>query len=297
MILVTSAAGKTGRAVIRKLVARGQAVRAMVRRAEQADAVRAWGANEVTVGDMRSRATVEQAVSGVGAIYFICPAMVPDEFDMARTAMLTARSAKVERFVYHSVLHPHIQALPHHWQKRRVEEHLFEFGLAYTILQPAAYMQNVLAYWDEVVERRCYAVPYSVEARLNLVDIEDVAEAAAIVLTQPDHVFASYELAGPQALSALEIAAALSQQLGWPVRAERMSLQTWQERAHSAQLGSYQVEAWLSLYRYYDRYGLQGNPHVLGWLLGRPPTTFSEFVRRIAEELKQRMSRTKPVSG
>lgn len=297
MILVTSAAGRTGQAVIRKLAARGQPVRAVVRRAEQVEALRALGAQETVVGDIRSRAVMEQASRGVRAVYYICPPMVPDELDMARTAMLAARAAKVEHFVYHSVLHPYIQALPHHQQKLRVEERLLEFGMAYTILRPASYMQNVLAYWDEIVERRRYAVPYSVEARLSLVDLEDVAEAAAIVLTQPGHNAAGYDLAGPQALSARDIAAILSQQLGWPVQAERMSLETWQARAQGAEMGSYRMEALLSTYRTYDRYGLPGNPNVLGWLLGRPPTSFVQFIGRTAEELKLRMSRSRPASG
>ena len=37
-------------------------------------------------------------------------------------------------------------SMPHHWLKMRVEEKLFASGLPFTILQPAAYMQNVLAY-------------------------------------------------------------------------------------------------------------------------------------------------------
>ena len=297
MILVTSAAGRTGQAVLRKLAARGQPVRAIVRRAEQVEAVRLLGAQETIVGDMRARAVMEQAARGVRAIYYICPAMVPDEFDMARTAMLAARAAKVEHFVYHSALHPHIQSLPHHQQKLRVEERLLEFGLAYSVLRPASYMQNVLGHWDEIVEHQCYAVPYRVEARLSLVDVEDVAEVAALVLTQPGHNAANYDLAGPQALSALDIATILSQQLGWPVRAERMSLETWQARAYTPDAGGYRLEALLSTFRYYDRYGLPGNPNVLGWLLGRPPTTFTQFIGRSAEELRLRMSRARPAPG
>lgn len=51
-------------------------------------------------------------------------------------------------------------------------------GQAYTILQPAAYMQNVLAQWDRVMDQGLYAVPYAVETRLGMVDLEDVAQVA-----------------------------------------------------------------------------------------------------------------------
>ena len=34
------------------------------------------------------------------------------------------------------------------------------------------------------------------------------------------------------------------------------------------------------MFRYYDRYGLIGNGNVLGWLLGRRPTSLSQFAAR-----------------
>jgi len=39
-------------------------------------------------------------------------------------------------------------------------------------------------------------------------------------------------------------------------------------------------DAMVRLFDHYGRHGITGNPHVLGWLLGRPPTTFEEYVRR-----------------
>lgn len=62
MILVTGAAGKTGRAVIQALIAREQAVRALVRRSEQGDRLERLGVQEVVVGDMHDQAVVDEAV-------------------------------------------------------------------------------------------------------------------------------------------------------------------------------------------------------------------------------------------
>jgi hypothetical protein len=42
----------------------------------------------------------------------------------------------------------------------------------------------------------------------------------------------------------------------------------------------YPLNALSRMFRYYDHYGLQGNPRVLEWLLERPPTTFRQFVER-----------------
>ena len=280
MILVTGAAGKTGRAVIRALTAKGEAVRALVHRPEQVRPVKEIGAREVVVGDMCVQTTMDEAAQGIQAVYHICPNVSPDEVAIGQAAIVAARSAGVKHFVYHSVLHPQVEAMPHHWRKLRVEEQLFESGLSYTILQPAAYMQNVLAHWDQIIEQGIYPVPYAVETRLSMVDLEDVAEAAAVVLTEPGHVGAIYELVGTKAMSQTEIATILGQHLGLPVRAEAVPLETWERRTRESGLGDYQVEALVKMFRYYQRYGFWGNPRVLGWLLGRPPTTFAAFVER-----------------
>jgi uncharacterized protein YbjT (DUF2867 family) len=280
MILVTGAAGKTGRAVIRALRARGQSIRALVHRPEQAQAIASLGAKEVVAGDMRRQAVMERAASGVRAIYHICPNISPDEGTMGRTVLDAARAAGVELLVYHSVLHPQTEAMPHHWQKLRVEELLFESGLAYTILQPAAYMQNLLAYWEAIVEQGIYRLPYAVETRLGMVDLEDVAAAAAIVLTEPGHAGATYELAGADALSQIEVAHVLARHLGRPVRAQTQSLEEWERGARASGLGDYQVRTLIQMFRYYGQHGFWGNPNVLAWLLARPPATLDAFVER-----------------
>jgi uncharacterized protein YbjT (DUF2867 family) len=164
------------------------------------------GAKEAIVGDMRDEKILRRAASGVRAVYHICPNVSPHEIAIGKAAIAAAQDAGIEQFVFHSVMHPQIEAMAHHWNKLRVEEELFESGLAYTILQPASYMQNVLGGWQAIVERGVYAVPYSVESRMSMVDLEDVAQAAAVVLTEPSHLGATYELVGPEVLTQTEIA-------------------------------------------------------------------------------------------
>jgi uncharacterized protein YbjT (DUF2867 family) len=286
VILVTGAAGKTGRAVIKALAAKGERIRALVHRTQQASAVRDAGAQDVMVGDMRDRAVMDQATSGVHAIYHICSNMSPDEFSIGQVVVRAASVNGVEHVVYHSVLHPQTEAMPHHWQKLRTEELLFESGLAYTILQPAAYMQNLLAYWDQIVRRGVYAVPYAADTRLSMVDLEDIAQAAAVILTERGHAGATYELVGADALTPAEIAAIFEQHLDRPVRAEAVPLNVWEEGARASGLGEYQVETLLRMFRYYERYGFWGNPNVLTWLLRRPPTTFASFVEHAAKRMQ-----------
>lgn len=284
MILVTGAGGKTGRAVIQALMVSGQAVRALVHRPEQINGLNEIGAKDVLVGDMCLSSTMEQACQGIQAVYHICPNVNQDEVAIGQNVIRAARLARVEHVVYHSVLHPQAEAMPHHWRKMRVEELLFESGLDYTILQPCAYMQNVLANWQRIVSDGVYPIPYPVETRLGMVDLEDVAAAAAITLTKPGHACAIYELAGPEALSQTEVAQVMGRQLGRPVRLEVVPLEAWEKQARASGMDDYALETLIKMFHYYANYGLWGNPNVLGWLLSRPPHSFTDFFLRTINE-------------
>jgi uncharacterized protein YbjT (DUF2867 family) len=138
MILVTGAGGKTGKAVIKALVARGAPVRAFVRSLAHEAALTAIGVREVVAGEMVDAHAISRAVRGAEAIYHICPNVSPHEVVFAKGLIAAASDLGVSRLVYHSVLHPQIEAMPHHWSKLRVEEMLFASALDITILQPAA---------------------------------------------------------------------------------------------------------------------------------------------------------------
>jgi uncharacterized protein YbjT (DUF2867 family) len=168
--------------------------------------------------------------------------------------------------------------MPHHWHKMRVESLLLESGLACTILQPAPDMHNVLAGWRSIVTEGVYIVPYPPETRLGMVDLEDVAAAAAIVLADRRHDAATYELAGSDVLTQTEVAEIIARRLGRPVRVAQISLDDWAARARSSGLGAYQIDTLRKMFEYYGRFGFSGNPGVLTYLLGRDPTTFEMFV-------------------
>ena len=253
-------------------------MRAFVYRSDYIEPVKVVGAREGFVGDLQDEVALTQAARGCHAIYHICPNMHPDEIAIGQRVTAAAKQAGIQRLVYHSVLHPQVEAMPHHWHKLRVEEMLFESGLDFTILQPAAYMQNILGGWQAIVSQGVYRVPYPVETRLSIVDLDDVADVAARVLTEPGHTGALYELAGPDNPSQSEVALLLSDLLGYPVKAEQISIDAWTEGAKKAGLGGYQIETLVKMFRYYEQYHFEGNANVLGWLLGRPPTTLRTFL-------------------
>ena len=123
-------------------------------------------------------------------------------------------------------------------------------------------------------------MPYPVETRLSLVDLEDVAQAAADVLTLPGHLGATYELVGTPPLSQIEVAAALAEALGRPVEAVAEPVAAWEARVRAGGMGDAQIATLRAMFDYYARYGLIGNPNVFDWLLARPPTSFGDFATR-----------------
>jgi len=283
MILITGAGGKTGRTLV-KALSEVESLGAFAHREEQASVLTSLGVRKVVVGNLHDRDSIHAAMQGVRAVYHICPNMSRDEVEIGKLVIGEAHAAGVEHFVYHSVLHPQAEKMNHHWQKMRVEEMLFESGLRFTILQPAPYMQNLLGSWKSIVEEGVLRVPYSVESKFSFVDLEDVAEAAKIVLTEPGHANATYELAGTLPTSHAEVAEVFGRVLKRNVRAE------WSERSSPAQskrasgISEYASENLARMFAYYDRWGLVGNPNVLMWLLNREPTSLESFIDRIFKE-------------
>jgi NAD(P)H dehydrogenase (quinone) len=280
MVLITGAGGKTGQAIIKALSAHGEACHAFVHRETHAARIQALGANAASVGSLEDVDAIAGAADGADTIYHICPNVSPREWQFACNTVAAATRAGLRRFIYHSVLHPQIEAMPHHWRKMRVEEMLFASGLDVTILQPTVYMQNILASWPAIVTTGVHRVPYPAATRLSLVDLDDVATAAVEVATTDGHVGATYELAGTAPLSQREVADIIASVLQRPVRAEEETAEAWAARATAAGMSDDQRDTLVKMFRYYAEHGLVGNPNVLKWLLRREPTSLAGFIAR-----------------
>lgn len=282
-VLVTGAAGKTGRAVIGALRAREVPTRALVHRAEQVDAARAFGATEVHVGDMRDLDAVAEAIRGTTGVYHIAPNMSGAEVAIGETLIGAARATDVHRVVYHSVLRPQIRAMPHHWDKLLVEAALFETGMDVTVLQPGPYTQNLLEGLDAVREHGELRVPYRIDAPFGMVDLGDVAEVAARCLVEESCRGATYELVGPETVTAESIARDLGNTLGRDVRAVRIAPTAWADAARARAVPERVVTALSAMFSYYDAHGLPGNGRTLAALLGRAGTRVRDvLVRELA---------------
>src|SRR6478609_11603361 len=218
MIVVTAAAGQTGAAVVGELRGRGLPVRAVVGRDVPRPELTALGA-EVAVADLRRPAAVLSLLTGADALYLIWPNMDPDETAGAQALLAAADRAGVGRVVYHSVLRPQARTMPHHAAKDRVEEALDASGLTWRVLQPCAYADNLHGQFADVAATGIFRSPWGLTRAQSLVDLRDVADAAAVLLTEDGLDGGTFEAVGPEPLTAPRIAELLGEWLGREVRA------------------------------------------------------------------------------
>lgn len=287
LILITSAAGQTGTRLIRHLTARGARVRGLVTRQASADKVRALGAEPV-FGSLDDAASLARAMQGVDTVYHIAPTLATDEHAMGRRVIDAARQAGVGYFVLHGVIAPYLDNINYHHAKQLIQLDLYRSGMAYCVLLPTNFMQNVNWTWPAIMEKGVWELPYDVDKPLTWVDLEDVAEAAAVVLTDRGHAYATYELCGNQAfLSRAQIAGMMSRVLGREVEAREVAVDEYLEQYRRMPFferkSGEELAQIRAMFIDYDRHGMPaGNGHVLSMLLGRPAGTYEQFLARLA---------------
>lgn len=275
---VVGAAGNTGRQAVAELIRRGVPVRAVVRRPEQA--ALAGDAIDSRVADLADEDSLAEALRGVTATLYIPPVFNEREEEFGRNVIAALEAAGCRRLVYHSVLHAATPDMPHHARKAEVERHIRHSELEWTILQPAMYAQTVPAFLSE--DRRSLAPGFSPDKLFSPVALGDLAEASAIVLIEPGHAFATYELAGPDRLSFKELAAAMSKAWGHPVSVRAVPVsETVAAVSCRLNFDEKAAEILRLMLEHYDRHGLVGNSNVLRMLIGREPTRVDDLFHRM----------------
>lgn len=225
--------------------------------------------------DMVTGLGLDEAMAGVDAVYHLAPNMHPDEVGIAARVVASAAAQGVPRFVFHSVLHPDDASMPHHVRKAEAEKVIRARLSGATVLRPAAYGQNLL---DAALSGRI-TVPYSIDVPFTNVDLLDVAQVAAQVLTEAGHEGATYDLAGPERLSVREQAGIATEVIGRPVEGAEIDPAEWAAGA-GAGLSERERNDLLAMFRAYDREGLVGESAMLRRLLGREPQSWQQVLER-----------------
>ena len=281
MILVTGATGQHGRELLRLLSARGVPARAMVRGPAKAEAIAKLPHVEIALADMARPETLAAALRGVERAILISSA-TPDMLEVQSNFIDAAREAGVKHVVKLSGIAPGLDSSFRFARMHgEIEKRLEASGMAYTHLRPGEFMTVYFRQVPAIVNKGALFLPME-EAKTASVDIGDIAEVAAKVLTSSGHEGKVYSLTGPEALTMSEVAAKLSAATGKPIRYVNVP----PEDARQAQLASgmppFLADGLFELFGE-RRKGMEARV----WpdseaLLGRRPTSFDEFARRNA---------------
>jgi NAD(P)H dehydrogenase (quinone) len=275
LVAVTGATGAVGSRVAALLADAGADQRLVVRDPSRAPALP--GAEVRVASGYGAGEEMRAALAGAHTLFLVPAAEAADRVAQHLTAVDAAAAAGVQRIVYLSFLGAAPDATfslaRHHWA---TEERVRATGVPWTFLRMSIYMDFVpaMAGPDGVIRGPAG------DGRVAAILREDVAAAAAAVLTSAGHDGRTYDLTGPEALTLAEVAAALSEATGREIRFED---ETDEEAyASRAQYGApdWEVEGWVTSYQAIRDGSLDRVTGDVRRLTGRDPVSLAEYVRR-----------------
>ena len=228
-ILVTGATGNVSGGLIPELLAKGASVRALVRNESKAQGLRDAGV-EVIIADLDKPETLDAAFSGVDKV-FLATAPNPNQVTQARNAIAAAKRAGSPHIVrlsagaFSTAAHSPSRVTSQHAE---IDAELKGSGLPYTLLKPHNFMQNTLMLAQSVASDGAVYLPMK-EGKLGMIDVRDIVDVAAKVLTEDGHEGKTYALTGPASISYHDVAAGLSKALGKEVKYVDVPLEAGRE--------------------------------------------------------------------
>ena len=279
MILVTGGTGLIGGEVLRGLSKGGTAARGLTRNLKKAQNVSGvtWVA-----GDLSKPETLPAAFEGAKTL-FLLTHYLEDMVELQHNAIAAARAAGVTHVVKVSAFaaSDHSKAPIGRWHYQ-VEKELQESGMAWTMLRPHHFMQNLLAQADYVKQDGAIYSP-SGDGKIPYVDGRDVGAAAAVTLTTPGHVGKKYVLTGSEAISYRQAAEIIAAVIEKPVRFVDESPEQARARRMREGVPPAVIESVLAIGAYQRAGGKTVTiTNTIADLTGRPPRTVAEFVREHA---------------
>ena len=269
-VLVLGATGKTGRRLVPRLRVRGVAVRAASR-------------SSATPFDWSDPAGWEEALRGVDAVYIVAPP-VPTLPGPVHELVARAEAVGVRRLVLLSG-HGLDQYADSEFgaDMRSAEDAVRTSALEWTVLRASNFDQN----FDEELFHGPLldgelALP-SGEVPEAFLDLEDLADVAATVLTEPGrHAGRVYELTGPRALTFAEAVALIARATGLPLTYRQVPPGDYTEALRRQGVDGDTARSLTAMYEVMERGVIADTSEDVAAVLGRPPRTFEDYVVRSA---------------
>ncbi|MGF6883727.1 uncharacterized protein YbjT (DUF2867 family) [Nocardia sp. GAS34] len=267
-IAVTGATGAQGGATSRALLTKGHHVRALTRYpdAPAALALRELGA-EIRYSDFDDRESLNAALDGADSLFAVTTPFDTDttvETRHGRTLIDAAAAAGLDHIVFTSAAHADRDTgVPHYDSKYAIERHLRDSGVPWTILGPAAFMDNYATGWTlDGLREGTFAWPMPSDQPLTLICAEDIGAFAAHTLDRRREFLGRRIDIASDELTPAQIAGALATALGTPVAHQQVPLDYVRTRsADLAAMFDYFTTAGLDV----DITGLRRDHPDLGW--------------------------------
>ena len=282
MLAITAANGKLGQAVIaelQKLKIAPSNVRLTARSTEKLGDLNIHGF-DVERADYDDPASMEKAFAGIDTLLLISSAG-PNEARIAnhRSAIDAAKKVGVKRIVYTSFTNPtpeskFIWAAPH----VDSEAYLKASGLTYIILRDNQYALNLDSLLAQAKESGVFAIP-GATGKVAYITHQDVASAIVAVLTGKGQDNTIYELTGPEAFNADDIAKVLSAELGKKISVIDATLDSFKEFFRSIGMPEFVVEGLSSIYVASGAGEYSEVSNDVNLLTGKPATSLRDYIR------------------
>ena len=289
MILVTGTPGNIGTPLAHHLIRQGNKIRLMVRDPKKPDDVladlRSRGA-EIVRGDFSDPGSLAHCFTGVESAFLLVPVAL-ETAEWKGSFIRAAEQNGVKRIVNLSVSGASssspINLFRWHWEAEQVLE---SSGMAWTHLQPTDLARfNIRSLFPTIQSQGAFYSSIG-EGRVALVDEEDVAEVAALALTEDGHESKKYVLTGPKAMSYPEIADALTGKLGTTVKYIDIDPAQAKKAMVAAGLPDWVADFINDLRDLEKSGGASGPTGDIKRLLGRPPRTLEESIDAVIGEVK-----------
>ena len=143
-------------------------------------------------------------------------------------------------------------------------------------------MQNLTTtHWKEIKKNEIF-IPAG-KGKTNFVDVRDIAEVAAKVLIDDEHLNKAYELTGPEALDYYQIVEAISKQVNREIKYKNPSLFSFIIRKKREGYAIPYILVMMALYTIARLGKAAGYSPELEKLLGRPPGSLNKFASDFKE--------------